>query len=189
MLENTYPAVTYVFALFFFLPKPPLVCLLWVRWFLVRRSFCLPGFWNIWRLGLCTEATMKGCHINVMAWDVSLGNAQIRSTTKHVILHVSILFAGGKRVPWIVIMENLVLIPTSIISFKSRKNFPITAVCLWLSYFAFFHVPFVWQQICATCGAKRLVKQYLNKAFLDVPHRFVGICSLHWLRTLLSIRQ
>lgn len=177
MLEKTFPAVTYMLALFFFLLKLPLFCLL-VDMFVSSKEVILSTrilkYLKVWSM-----------HRNnyERARDVSLGNAQVCSTTKRVIFHVSILFVGGKRVPWKVIMENLILIPASIISFKSRKKafLLLLSVCDFpaLLFFTYrvYDRKFVLPQ-GAFCGAKRLVKWCLSEVFLGVPHHFAGFCSL-----------
>lgn len=100
-----------------------------IHFFLVKRLFWLPGFWNVQRLFLSTEATLKGKPINVMAWDVSAGNNQLRSTTERVFLHVSILFikdgvesVNGKT--WSLFQPTLFLTRTG------KKL--IFLVCCWL---------------------------------------------------------
>lgn len=185
MLEKMLPAVTYMFALFFFLPKLPLFCLLVDM--LVSSKEVILSTWilkylKVWSMH---RSNYERVTLIVMTWDgkcSSMFNNKACHLPCYNFLHWrkegTMKSGNGKLV---------FLIPASIISFKSRKkSFLITVVCDFPTLL-FFHVPCVWQQICATPGGFLWCKKFSKM----VPQGNVRGCSTSLCRLLffLSIRQ
>lgn len=179
MLEKMLPAVTYMLALFFFLPKLPLFCLLVDM--LVSSKEVILSTWilkylKVWSMH---RSNYERVTLIVMTWDgkcSSMFNNKACHLPCYNFLHWrkegTMKSDNGKLV---------FLIPASIISFKSRKkSFLITVVCDFPTLLFFMYRVYDSKSVLpqvASCGAKSLVKWCLKEMFVGVPHHFVGFCS------------
>lgn len=185
MLEKMLPAVTYMLALFFFLPKLPLFCLLVDM--LVSSKEVILSTWilkylKVWSMH---RSNYERVTLIVMTWDGKCSN-MFNNKACHLPCYNFLHWRKEGTMK----SDNgeLVFFNSSQHYFlqKQKKKFSYYC-CLWLSYFAFFHVPCVWQQICATPGGFLWCKKFSKM----VPQGNVRGCSTSLRRLLffLSIRQ